>query len=155
MYRAYRFAIGYFALFGLLLMLSGGWLFMSKIGFSVEGTTRYYFGSAATAGKSAYGLLEMAVPHLAAMGLFIMVSAHFMLFAPARAKHRALTLVYALFAAAAADIGAGSAIAAGLKAFAWVKLGAFFALMTLSTWLLLLICRYAFWHSLSPRRHRR
>lgn len=155
MYRAYRFAIGYFALFGLLLLISGSWLFLSKIGFSAEAVTRYYFGSGTLPGKSAYGLLETAVPHLAAMGLFIMVSAHFMLFAPLRAKRHALKLVYGLFAAAAADIGAGSAIAAGLKTFVWVKLGAFVVLISLSTWLLLLICYYAFWHNLSPRRHRR
>lgn len=155
MHRAYRFAIGYFALFGLLLLLTGGWIFLSKIGFSSENITLYYLGSDTAAGKSAYGLLETAVPHFAAMGLFVMVAAHFLLFAPRRAKRHAAKLAIALFAAAAADLASGAVIAAGFTAFSWVKLSAFTALMVLSTWLLLLILYYAFWHSLSPQRHPR
>jgi len=155
MHRAYRIAIGYFALFGLLLLISGGWLFLSKIGFSAGNVTLYYLGSDSVAGKSAYGLLETAVPHLAAMGLFIMVAVHFLLFAPGYAKKRAAKLAVALFSAAAADIASGSVIAAGFPAFSWLKLTAFAALLALSTWLLLLILYYAFWHSLWPQRHPR
>ena len=155
MHRAYRFAIGYFALFGLLLLGSGGWLFYAKIGFTPEAVALYYGGSDTVPGKSAYGLLETAVPHLGAMGLFIMVAAHFLLFAPKRAKRLAAKLVLALFAAAACDIAAGPAVAAGFPAWSWLKLMAFALLMALATWLLLVILYYAFWHNLSPQRHRR
>ena len=155
MHRAYRFAIGYFALFGLLLLGSGGWLFFAKIGMTPEAVSLYYLGSGAVAGKSAYGLLETAVPHLGAMGLFVMVAAHFLLFAPAKAKRRAVKLVPALFAAAAFDIAAGTVIASGHTAWVWVKLLAFGMLMLLSTYLLLILLYYAFWHNSSPQRHHR
>lgn len=155
MHRAYRFAIGYFALFGVLLLTSGAWLFYTKIGFTPESVALYYGGSDTVAGKSAYGLLETAVPHLGAMGLFIMVAAHFLLFAPARAKRLAAKLALALFAAAACDIAAGPAVAAGYPAWSWIKLPAFAALITLATWLLLVILYYAFWYSSSQPRHRR
>ena len=155
MHRAYRFAIGYFALFGMLLLVSGGWLFTAKIGLTPDAVALYYQGSDTVAGKSAYGLLETAVPHLGAMGLFIMVAAHFMLFAPRHAKHRARLLALALFAAAAADILTGTLVASGQSFWVWIKLLAFGTLMLLGTYLLLLILYYAFWHNSSPQRHPR
>ena len=155
MHRAYRFAIGYFALFGLLLLLSGGWLFAAKIGWTPGAVSLYYLGSETVTGKSAYGLLESAVPHLGAMGLFIMVAAHFVLFAPPKAKRRAVKIVVALFTAAATDIAAGTVVASGCGVCAWLKLFAFGSLMLLATSLLLVILYYAFWHNWSPRRHPR
>jgi hypothetical protein len=155
MQRAYRFAIAYFALFGLLLLASAAALFASKIGFSVQGIELYYLGSDTVPGKSPYGLLESAVPHLGAMGLFIMVGAHFMLFAPARAKRRTLYLALALFAAALLDIAGGYFIASGAASWVWVKFAAYTSLSLLGTLLMLQLLYYAFWHSLSPRRHPR
>jgi len=155
MQRAYRFAIVYFALFGLLLLASAAWLFSVKIGFSPEAVRSYYLGGDAHPGKTLYGLLEIAVPHLGAMGLYIMVSAHFLLFAPGRAKRRAVPLAIALFAAAALDIVSGRLIAAGHPLWAWIKLGAFAALTVLAVTLSLQLVYYAFWHSLSPPRHPR
>jgi hypothetical protein len=155
MHRAYRFAIVYFVLFGLMLLLSAGALFLSKIGFSAEAVSLYYLGSDTVAGKSPYGLLETAVPHLGAMGLYIMVTAHFLLFAPAGAKRRAVAPAVALFLAAALDIVSGAFVAAGYQTWIWIKLAAFAALMTLCLYLSLLILYYAFWHSLSPQRHPR
>lgn len=155
MHRAYRFAIGYFALFACLMLVSGAWLFYSKIGFTPEQVGLYYLGDGTRPGKSAYGLLESAVPHLGAMGMFIMVTAHFFLFATSKAKRTAVRLAIALFVAALLDIAAGSLIAWGWSAWSWVKLGAFFALMVLSLWLTLQVLYFAFWHNWSPRqRHR-
>jgi hypothetical protein len=154
MHSAYRTAIGYFALFGLLLLGSGAVLFFSKIGFSPEAVTLYYLGNDESAGKSAYGLLETAVPHLGAMGLFIMVLGHFMLFAPKKPKQHAVKLTMALMVAAALDIVSGPMIAAGYTFGVWIKLVAFATLMLLGVLLALIILYFSFWHSLSPRRHR-
>lgn len=155
MHQAYRFAIGYFALFALMMLFSGAWLFYCKIGFTPEQVSLYYFGDATRPGKSSYGLLESAVPHLGAMGMFIMVTAHFLLFATPRAKRLAVRLSIALFAAALLDIASGSMIAWGWSAWSWIKLGAFFTLMVLSLWLTLLVLYFAFWHSWSPQQRRR
>lgn len=151
MYSAYRTAIGYFALFAFLLLGSGALLFVSKIGLSPEAVTHYYLGDAHTAGKSTYGLLETAVPHLGAMGLFIMVLGHFMLFAPQKAKHRAIKLTMLLLIAAALDIAAGPIISAGVTSWVWIKLLAFGFLVLLCTLLAMLILYYSLW----PQRHRR
>jgi hypothetical protein len=153
MHSAYRTAIGYFALFGLLLLGSGAVLFFSKIGFSPEAMTLYYLGNDESAGKSAYGLLETAVPHLGAMGLFIMVLGHFMLFAPNKAKRKAIKLTVTLLIAAAFDIISGPMIAAGYTFWVWIKLGAFATLLLLGVLLALFILYFSFWHSLSPQRH--
>ncbi len=155
MQRAYRFAIVYFALFGLLLLLSAAALFFSKIGFSAQSVQLYYLGNGTLPGKSAYGLLENAVPHLGAMGLFIMVGAHFFLFAPERAKRRTVLLAAALFAAALFDIAGGYFIASGHTVWVWIKLGAFAVLTLLGTVLMLRLIYYAYWHNLSQRQHPR
>lgn len=143
MQRAYRFAIGYFALFGLLMLGSGAWLFFAKIGFAPDAVQLYYLGSDTIPRKSGYGLLETAVPHLGAMGLLIMVMAHFLLFAPKKAKRQAVILLITLFIAAATDIVSGAVVAAG--GWVWVKLVAFGTLMMLGSYLSLLILYYAFW----------
>jgi len=155
MQRAYRFAIVYFALFGLLLLFSAGALFFSKIGFSADAVRLYYLGSDTVPGKSPYGLLETAVPHLGAVGLFIMVGAHFLLFAPERAKHRTVKLALALFAAALLDIASGYFIATGHTAWVWIKLAAYALLTLLAVMLMLQLIYYAFWHNLSRQRHPR
>ena len=155
MQRAYRFAIAYFALFGMLLMASGAALFVSKIGVSADAISLYYRGDEHVAGKSAYGLLESAVPHLGAMGLFIMVTVHFLLFASETAKRRAVRPAAVLFAAALLDIAAGPMIAAGFGSWVWIKAAAFFVLMALGTLFTLTLLYYAFWRSLLPPRHPR
>ncbi|WP_345969045.1 hypothetical protein WCX72_06565 [Sulfurimonas sp. HSL1-6] len=155
MQRAYRFAVVYFALFGLLLLASAAALFASKIGFSFQGIELYYLGSDTLPGKSAYGLLETAVPHLGAMGLFIMVGSHFLLFATATAKRRTIRLALALFAAALLDIVSGYFIASGATLWVWVKLASYLLLSLLGTLLMLQLIYYAFWHNLSRQRHPR
>ena len=88
MKKSYRYAIAYFTLFGFLLLASGIWLFALKIGFSVDAITAYYLGSEAayTQPKSVHGLFEVALPHLGSMGLFIMVTGHFLIFTPSKER---------------------------------------------------------------------
>lgn len=74
MHRAYKVAIFYFTLFSLLLLYTIVALVNEKIGFSLESITHYY------SEKSFEGLLEIAIPHFMAIGLFVMVLSHFFLF---------------------------------------------------------------------------
>ena len=146
MKNSYRYAIAWFSLFGFVLLASGIWLFGLKIGFSVEAVSEYYLGSEAafTRPKSVHGLLETALPHLGSMGLFIMVTGHFLIFTPSKQRPYAIMLVSALFLAALLNILSPFGIIAGLTFFSWVKLLSFAALQVLGTGLLWLIFKAAF-----------
>ncbi len=143
MHQSYRIAIAYFALFGTLLLASGAVLFFSKIGFSYEAVQSYYLGSKAlfSAPKSSYGLLETALPHLGSMGLFIMVTGHFLLFASKEKKRQAVKPAVALFIVALLDIFSGFLIVEGWSFFIWVKLAAFALLQLLGLYLLWLLLK--------------
>lgn len=152
MHQSYRYAIAYFALFGALLLASGALLFFSKIGFSYASVESYYLGSEAlfTTAKSSYGLLEVALPHLGSMGLFVMVTAHFLLFAAKEKKRRAVKPVIALFAVALLDIVSGFLIVEGWTLFVWVKLAAFALLQLLGFYLLWLLFS-AIWQGITAK----
>ena len=141
MHQSYRFAIPYFTIFGVLLLLSGATLFISKLGISYESVSTFYLGNVEqfSQPKSSYGLLETALPHLGAMGLFIFVSAHFMLFTPKKARQRALVPALVLFVAALLDIGSGFLIIQGWTFFVSVKIIAFLTLQTVGLYLLFLV----------------
>lgn len=127
MKTAYLFALSYFSAMSLLLLASGVWIFVENIGFSIEAVVLYYAGDA-TAGvsaKSLYGQLEVAVPHLGAMGLFIMVVTHFLLFAPKKRRKHLGVIAICTFAAALLNIASGIAVSSGWLLFASVKLAAF------------------------------
>ncbi len=153
MHQSYRIAIAWFALFGVLLLASGTALFFSKIGFTYESVQNYYLGSKALFinPKSSYGLLETALPHLGSMGLFIMVTGHFLLFASKEKKRYARKVVIALFIAALLDIFSGFLIVEGWTFFVWVKLLAFGALQLLGFFLLWLLFS-AVWQGIAAHR---
>lgn len=141
MHQSYRFAIIYFTLFGILLLLSGALLFVNKLGLTVESVTTFYLGSTTSfsQAKSNFGLLETALPHLGGMGLFIFVSGHFLLFSPKKEKNRVVLPLIALFIAALLDIGSGFLIIHGWHFFVVVKILAFLLLQGLGLYILALI----------------
>ncbi len=141
MHQSYRIAIAYFTVFGALLLISGAFLFVSKLGISYESVQMFYLGNKAqfTQPKSAYGLLETALPHLGGMGLFIFVTGHFLLFTTKKQKQRAIKPVVILFIAALLDIGSGFLIVQGLTFFIWIKLLSFLLLQLLGLYLLWLL----------------
>lgn len=152
MHQSYRVAIAWFALFGALLLASGMVLFLSKIGFTYEAVKSYYLGSETLFinPKSSYGLLETALPHLGSMGLFIMVTGHFLLFSDQRKKRLAKKTVVFLFIAALLDIFSGFLIVEGWTFFVWVKLLAFGLLQLLGLYLLWLLFS-AVWQGITAK----
>ena len=141
MHQSYRFAIAYFALFGALLLGSGALLFFQKLGMSYESVQNFYLGSkvAFTQVKSTFGLLETALPHLGAMGLFIFVTGHFMLFSSKKEKQKTILPIVFLFIAALFDIGSGFLIVQGWTFFVGVKIAAFLLLQSLGIYLLFVL----------------
>ncbi|MGB5964116.1 MAG: hypothetical protein WBG65_01115 [Sulfurimonadaceae bacterium] len=152
MHQSYRIAIAYFTLFGTLLLASGMVLFFSKIGFSYEAVQSYYLGNEAlfTSPKSSYGLLEVALPHLGSMGLFIMVTGHFFLFTTKQKKQHVIKIVIGLFIVALLDIFSGFLIVEGWTLFIWVKLLAFGVLQLLGLYLLWLLFS-AVWQGITEK----
>ncbi len=138
MHQSYRFAIAYFAIFGMLLLLSGTLLFISKLGLSYESVSLFYLGNPEKfiMAKSSYGLLEIALPHLGAMGLFIFVTGHFLLFSSKKEKQKAILPVIVLFIAALLDIASGFMIIKGWTFFVGVKIIAFLSLQLIGLYLL-------------------
>ena len=86
--KAYRIAIAYFTLFTLFLLYTIIALFEEKIGFTLESIGSYY------GEKSIEGLLEIAVPHFMAMGIFVMVLTHFFLFTKLKQVYKIITFYF-------------------------------------------------------------
>jgi len=141
MHQSYRYAIAYFAIFGALLLISGAILFVSKLGLSYESVSLFYLGNKEQfcQPKSAYGLLETALPHLGAMGLFIFVTGHFLLFSSKAQKHKAILPIKLLFIAAFLDILSGFLIVEGFHFFIWIKIISFLLLQLLGLYLLFVL----------------
>ena len=144
MHQSYRVAIAYFTIFASLLLLSGGVLFISKLGMSYESVSMFYLGNPEqfSQPKSSYGLLETALPHLGAMGLFIFVTAHFMLFSPKKSRQRTVLPATVLFIAALLDIGSGFLITQGWTFFVGVKIVAFITLQIVGLYLLFTLFKF-------------
>ena len=141
MHQSYRYAIAYFAIFGALLLISGAILFVSKLGLSYESVSLFYLGNKEQfcQPKSAYGLLETALPHLGAMGLFIFVTGHFLLFSSKAEKQKAILPIKLLFIAAFLDIASGFMIVEGVTFFITIKIVSFLLLQVIALYLLYLL----------------
>jgi len=141
MHQSYRIAITYFTIFGALLLISGAVLFVSKLGISYESVQTFYLGNTSQfiQAKSTYGLLETALPHLGAMGLFVFVTGHFLLFASKKEKQNAIKPVIVLFTVALLDIMSGFLIVSGWTFFIWIKIISFMLLQLLGLYLLFII----------------
>ncbi len=140
---SYIFSVFYFSLMALFLLFSGVWIFIEKIGLSIDSIIRYYAGSTVDGitEKSLYGQLEVMVPHLGAMGLFIMVTIHFLVFTPLRRKKYFLLFSTGVFITAFLNIVSGMVVSFGIEQFAAVKLTAFvlFSLFSFTAIMLLVV----------------
>jgi hypothetical protein len=146
MKRIYGYAVAYFALLGILLLLTGQWLFIVKIGITPDAIATYYLGSTEqfTQPKSVHGLLETAVPHFGGIGLFILASGHFLLFTPLRSKRALPWLFTLMFLAAFMNVASPFAIIAGFEWFAYIKLVAFLVFQIMAVILLWAIFNAAY-----------
>jgi len=126
--KAYKYAVGYFLLFSILLLLSGALIFSDTIGFSYESVQNYYLGNAAsfTPSKSFDGLLKIVVPHIFAFGLFIMVVLHFLLFTCKRNTKEIQIIIYTSFITASLELFSPFLIVSGFDFFIYMKVFSFF-----------------------------
>jgi hypothetical protein len=120
----YSLPIKYMIIYVILILMSGVWLFLLSQGLecseSVMSTLKNVI--AFPAEKSVEGLIEVATPHLFAIGTLIFVTAHFMLFSTKISQKMSLIVAMFLFIFALFDIFSYFAIAFGLVVSGWVKL---------------------------------
>ncbi len=141
MTQAYKYAIGYFLAFSLLLMASGIMLFEHKIGFGINQITEYYLGSEEkfTVAKTFTGILKIILPHIFAFGLFTMVLLHFLIFTKYKDTRRLKILTSLLFSSAFLEIFSPFFILLGAEFFSYIKIASFILLESLVlyiSWLL-------------------
>lgn len=136
----YSLPIKYMIIYVILILMSGLWLFLLSQGYesseNIIGTLKNII--AAPADKSIQGLIEVAAPHLFAIGILIFTAAHFMLFSTNVSPKVSLMAAMLLFAFALFDIFAYFAITLGLVVSGWIKLVAvsgFVLLFLLMLWL--------------------
>ena len=134
-YPRYRIPIGYMLLFAFFIVASGIWLFLLPQGLSETGSltaTLQQLGQKPVL-KSWQQFVEIATPHLFAMGILIFIVAHFLLFSTRVPRYLSMRLTLWLYIAALADIFAYALIIAGIVTSGWIKLVALtiFALLFL------------------------
>ena len=122
----YTLPIRYMLLYVILILISGVWLFLLSQGLdsseNVITTLKNFIVSPAE--KSIQGLVEVAAPHLFAIGTLLFVAAHFMLFSTKVSPKVSLRISMLLFVFALFDIFAYFAISLGLVVSGWIKLAA-------------------------------
>ena len=131
-----------FAAYLLVIAGSAAALFALKLGPSAARVAEHYLGSEArfTAPRTVAGLLEVAVPHLAAMPLVLFAVSHVVGFARALPASRQRALVRLSFGAALVGIAASFGVRFVSPSLAWAKIGAFAALEgSLLAWTVLLV----------------
>lgn len=125
-YPNYRIPIVYMLLYTILILASGVWLFllsqgldaMQEIGVALE---RLVYTPAS---KSWHNLLEVATPHLFAIGTLIFIVAHFLLFNTQIAQRWSMGVATLLMFAALFDIGVYVLIILGVTSGGILKIAA-------------------------------
>lgn len=119
----YKIVIGYMLLFVVAILLSGSWLFLLSQGLEkthiVDALIKFI---QTPAPKSLHGLVEVASPHLFAIGTLIFVLAHFMLFSTKVKHNTSKTLAWLLYISALFNIIAYGFISLGVFISGWIKL---------------------------------
>lgn len=133
-----RLVLIFFYLYFLLHWGTGLLMFHDKLGFSYQGVVRYFLGDPDLfmAPRSFSGMLEVTHFHLFAMGLFFVVFTHLLLFSPLKEAIKAV-LIWLLGLSLLGDIGSSWLIRYVASPFAWLKLGSFWVLQSVSLLLLL------------------
>ncbi|QSZ41879.1 hypothetical protein GJV85_07080 [Sulfurimonas aquatica] len=123
----YKYAILYFLLFSLALLVSGLVIFDDKIGLSYQSVLDYYLGNEEKfiVAKSPQGLLKIILPHIFSFGLFVMVILHFLAFTKHAKNKNVSILIYATFFVSFLELASPFLILQGVEFFAYVKIISF------------------------------
>jgi len=120
----YRIPIAYLLVYIVLILGTGIWIFLLSQGLDTQeniGATLQKVGFAPIE-KSVYNFVEVAAPHMFAIGTLIFVVAHFMLFSTRFSQKFSLKISVSLFIVALINICAYLLIIFGFVVSGWIKL---------------------------------
>jgi len=119
----YNIPIAYMLVYVVAILVSGLWLFLLSQGLASADILQTLTNIVnAPEPKSLHNFIEVATPHMFAMGTLIFVVAHFMLFSTNVSKKFSLTVSLLLFTVALFNISAYLLISFGLVVSGWIKL---------------------------------
>ena len=120
----FHIPIAYLLLYTIMILATGIWLFLLSQGLNgsegIVSTLQHIVASPES--KSLHNLVEVATPHMFAMGMMIFVVAHFMLFSTKISQKTSLIVALILFTLALFNIVSYGAISFGFLMTGWVKL---------------------------------
>lgn len=121
----YNKVIWLFSLFSMVIAAINFYLFNVKIGFSPAEISTYYNGNEKLFinPKSFAGMVEVAVPHFAAIGIFLVALTHFISFTAFKYKNM---IIFTLFLSALADIFSSFTVRFISPDFSIIKVLSFF-----------------------------
>lgn len=119
----YSIPIAYMLVYVVAILVSGLWLFLLSQGLASTDILQTLANIVnAPEPKSLHNFIEVATPHMFAMGTLIFVVAHFMLFSANVSQKFSLTVSLVLFTVALFNISAYLLISFGLVVSGWIKL---------------------------------
>ena len=119
----YNIPIAYMLVYVVAILLSGVWLFLLSQGLASSDILVTLINIVNTPEpKSLHQFIEVATPHMFAMGTLIFVVAHFMLFSTKVSQKLSLRVSLLLFAVALFNISAYLFISFGFIVSGWIKL---------------------------------
>ena len=130
MNKDYKVSIRYFLLMTLMLLVTGIWMLILHTSLSLESFTNYYVE------KSVFGLLEVATPHLFAMGTIVFIITHFLSLNRKNSSFES-KLTIALFTVMLVSNFSGFFVTEQTTYLVWVKIVStllFFIFMLLVIW---------------------
>ncbi len=127
--RLLQTIVALYSVYVILLWITNGLLYFSKMSLTTTSVVHYYLGSeeAYLSPRSYQGLLEVSHFHLFAVGMLLLVLTHLMLFVPLRSWLKAWLIAFP-FLAALLDEGAGWLVRFVSPNFAIVKIAGFLLL---------------------------
>ena len=119
----YQIPIAYMLLYVVAILVSGVWLFLLSQGLASADILQTFTNIVNRPDpKSLHHFIEVATPHMFAMGTLIFVVAHFMLFSTKVSKKLSLAVSLVFFIVALFNISAYLFISSGLMVSGWIKL---------------------------------
>ena len=119
----YHIPIAYMLVYVIAILATGVWLFLLSQGLGSSDILQTLTQiSMFPKTKSLHNFIEVATPHMFAMGTLIFVVAHFMLFSTKISQRFSLRISVLLFIVALLNIAAYLLIITGVVVSGWVKL---------------------------------
>jgi len=121
--KLYHIPIAYMLVYVVAILATGVWLFLLSQGLGTTDITQTLTKVVTfPEPKSLHNFIEVATPHLFAMGTLIFVVAHFMLFSTKISQRFSLRISVLLFIVALLNIAAYLLIITGVVVSGWIKL---------------------------------